>query len=144
MNWTHVSNDKSLRWLKQCKSFQLHFPLNDHCTNYHPTLIKEAITSLWRYAQFWNLLSTESSLIGNFLLVPVTQNGQSDTLLPLVSERVRMAKVILCYPFIRAGQNGQTYTWLPLVSERVRMAKWHFVTLFPERFRMTKQTLFFF
>ena len=73
----HISSCKSLLRLKQCKSFQLHFwqwPL--YC---YLTLKGHNFT--FAVIQFWNWCHLNASWV-HFPLGSVTQNDQTDTLLP--------------------------------------------------------------
>ena len=70
----HISNDKNLLWLKQCKFFQLRFLKQATLLLPYYTL-RGHMTSRWRYAQFWNLYQIKAPGL-HFVLVAVTQGDQ--------------------------------------------------------------------
>ena len=72
---------------------------NGHSTN---TLLQEAITLLWRYAELCNLRHMKALWL-HFLLVSITQNDQTDTLWPFCQS----GSHVICCHSPEAGCNWQ-------------------------------------
>ena len=118
----HISNDESLLWLKQCKSFQLQcFPKWQMATQ-HFTL---ALSKLLKRVSYYSSLLVLCVGINNsewagwhFVLVSITQNDQTDTVLPCVLVSItqnEQTDTLLPCLLVSITQNEQTDTLLPCV-----------------------------